>query len=380
MNKSWFVCLGLLVGPIACGASTTPGEVGADARSEVGVDANGDEALDAQPIDVAPLDVRPEVGADIVDVPRDMPPDTGRSLTFVLDELVVEASDGLDLPHTGFNLDGLFSGPTDADGCNHDDFFSLYDRDQHRPARCTRGTAGCVAGVDNQLPTVFNTIESVSGMSPRAVIAGEVANNRLVVLVHVTSVEDLVDDPDIRVRVFIGFPTFSTGCTSVQPDREYVVDRRSLIAGGTTLGDAIVDVRGRIVSGRLQFAAGAGDVFRLPIPLGAGLSTAVGLRALHMRFDVTDIRGTHGNLGGWATGQDLVDAIVMLAPMYRAAVEGILGSLVDIQDGGICVARSGSRARYGGVSMGMEFTALPVRIREMDPIVDAPPPGTCGAM
>ncbi len=315
-----------------------------------------------------------------------------QTYTFVLDQLQIDADDLPENPHTGFNLDDLFSTESDPLGCAHPDFYSLYDNDQHCTAvsneRCTvmpnpgcaRGT-GCSGGVDNQLPTLANTINTVmSGTDIRATLADTVTNNKLALIVRVSGVNDLTNDSSVRVAIYRGFPTFTAGCTSVTGGREYSVDRSFLSAGATDIDTgANVAFDGAIVNGRLQVRAGTatGGVFNLPLSF-SGFNIVLPLHQLQVRANITATGLANGSLGGWVGGSDVVDAVAMIAPDYVAVVRGVIAGLVDIQINMSCGDSSANPPTYGGIAVGLGLRAVPATISTTTPIADMQAAGTCG--
>ncbi len=398
-RRSTRVALAAMAVVSLCQCSAATGSDGGDVAPESAPDVATSDVV-TMPMDTpTPGDVPTVVDAPSVDVVSDAPrtdviradvilPDVitgGPTYTFVASRLTIDATDAPEVAHTGFNVDGLFSGPTDADGCNHEDFFSLFDRDQHSPSGCAMGATPCTGGVDNQLPTVIGALEAVAGSDPRMILAGEVTNNRFAVLVQLSSVDDPVNDSSIGIRVFIGYPTFTTGCTSVAADREYSVSAASLRPGGTGPSDALIAVPGAIVGGRVITTTPVAGGLPFPLPIGAGLTLDVSLHALQVRFDLASTldRGTNGNLGGWAPGNELVDAIDRIAPGFREAVEAILAGVVDVRLPGMttCVDRTTpTMPQFGGASMGLGAQLVRARVSTTTPVAARPAVGTCGAM
>ncbi len=322
----------------------------------------------------------PDTAADVVTAET--------TLTFVLDQLMIDANDNPDQPHTGFNLDDYYSSDVDPLGCTHLDYFSQYDNDQHCPTvaneRCTpspnpgcaRTAGGCVGGVDNQLPTLASTIQTAASTDLRATLQDTVTTNKLSLIVRITGINNMTDDSAVRVAIFRAYPTFSTGCTTVAAGREYSVDR-SFVTGGS-LDNPMFAFDGQIIAGRLRMTAGTGatGAFNLPISL-RGLTLNLPLHRLQVRANLTATELANGSLGGWVGGDDVITGVAMLAPDYISVVRGVIGGLVDIQSAaGVCDGSASTPPAYGGISLGLGIHAVPATLTTT--LVDAPATGTCG--
>jgi hypothetical protein len=343
-----------------------------DSTSDTRVDS-GMDALDAA-ID-APQDVQYDI--QFADITRDIATDVmispSHEYVYVMSGLTVDPDDNPANPHTGFDVDGLASLSTDANGCNHGDFGSALDPDQNAPSGCLFGTLGCFGAVDNQFPTMATTIDNTTDMNTRELLTDAVNSGRIVILVRISDLDSFADDDNVRVRVYTGFPTFTTGCTSVMPGREYQVDEASL-SDPTNIDSALFDVSARIVAGRIQFAAPDSYVFTLR---GSGL-IPISIHAMRMRGDITPDALANGNLGGWDTGDDLVMQMQAVAPaMYHDVIPLLISGFVDVQQMGVCHT-SGSMPRLGGVSLGAGFAAVPAVISTTMPHAAAPTAGVCG--
>jgi hypothetical protein len=315
----------------------------------------------------------------------------GQTFTYVIDNLSIDMTDNPDVPHTGFNLDNLFSSDIDAMGCTHADYFSTTDNDQHCSAvtnemctvtpntGCARTATGCKGGVDNQLPTLANTVQTALSTDIRMTIADTIANNSLALLIRVSDVNDTMNDSSVRVAIYRAFPTFNAGCTAVAANREYSVDSSFLSAGATNIDTgATVAFDGSIVNGRLQVrAGGSSGVFNLPISF-SGYTLNLPLNQVQFRGNVSATEIATGNLGGWVGGEEVITAVRMIAPSYEAVVRGVIGGLVDIQVQGICDGSAMMPPRYGGIAVGFAVHAIPATISTTTPIATTQAAGTCG--
>ncbi|MEI8258130.1 MAG: hypothetical protein WCJ30_20830, partial [Deltaproteobacteria bacterium] len=377
--------LASLLGASALAACSPP--VSWDAGVDAPPDIAADVAPDAQPdvMDAAPdatdtTDVQPDIAYDVqfADTTRDVASDVVIAPTheyvYVLNAISVDPDDSPARPHTGFDIDGRQSTTSDVVGCLKADFASALDPDQNAPSGCVFGTPGCNGGVDNQFPTMATTILSVTGMDARVGLTTAVNHSQLVFMLRLTRVDSFADDADVGVQIYTGFPTFSTGCTSVLPGRTYQVDSRSITAGGSTLDNALFSATAQIVAGRLRFTGSDTSVFTLS---GTGL-LPIALHAMRLRGDVTPTGIANGNLGGWDTGDDLVAQLTTIAPTYAALLPSVIGGFVDYQMMGICIDRTVHPWHLGGVSLGTGFSAVPAVIDPVTPIAAAQRVGTCG--
>jgi hypothetical protein len=386
-RQGWILLAASLLLALGCGTVAGGDDAGdgSPVRPDivVGPDVQDVTTPTDVPADNNPVDARSDVAPDVApDVPVDAGP-IGPTLVYVLSRLTTEMNSP-DLPHSGFNLDGLFSTSSDAAGCGHDDSASGPDLDQNMGGSDCRMTGGGIrpgcGGVDNQLPAVAEAIGAfMPGFDLGATLQDSINQHRLVYILRVTGVDDPTNDPSVNFYFYAAYPTFSTGCGSVTADREYQIARSSLTAGGATLDDALIRGAGSIVAGRLRFDAPTGTIFPLTVP-APGATLTFRLQATRMRFDVAATAISNGNLGGWVAGDELRATASALAPGFDTIVEGAVGSLTDVQVAGTCfVPRAGATPpRYGGVSMGLGLAGLRARIHPTVPIVASQSPGTCG--
>jgi hypothetical protein len=397
----WSLCALLLV---ACSPRDLPprdsGPSDAlDASTDASVDARLDSGVDTG-VDTG-ANTGADTGADVgraidsgPDVEEDAGPETGRTLTFALDRLTIERSGST--AYAGFNLDGIFSNPdgTTPRSCMRGDYSSTLDLDQNHPiaaldpmtgrpsggpSMCAPG-AGCRGGVDNQLPEIADLVQSSSGMDVRANAQRFLDTGELAFIVRISGVDDLMNDPSVTLRVYQAYPTFSTGCTSVTPDREYAIAQSSLVDGATSIDQARYRVRGAIVNGRLIPNGGAS----LPLPVAPGLTVDV-LGAM-LRANVTEAALTAGNLGGYARGTQFYEAIVAMMPSIAPLAATLVGQLVDLEEPiptpgsapGLCARATLQPPQFGNIGIGATFSA--VRATVAPSPAAAREPGTCGSM
>lgn len=380
------LCLAVLLGARVLAACSTPAswDAALDTPQDLGRDVppglidafDTPDAADA----TGTADVRPDVAYDVqfTDATRDVANDVliapTHTYVYVMNALSVDPDDSLAHPHTGFDIDGRRSTATDALGCLEPDFGSVIDPDQNAPSGCVFDTPGCNGGVDNQFPTMANTIMSVTGMDARAGLTAAINLSQLVFMLRLTRVDSFVDDTDVGVQIYRGFPTFTTGCTMVMQSRTYQVDRRSIAVGGTSLDDALFSATAQIVAGRLRFTGADSSVFTLS---GTGI-LPIAIHAMRLRGDVTPAGITNGNLGGWDTGDDLVAQLTIVAPTYASLLPSVIAGFVDYQLMGICIDRTMHPWHLGGVSLGTGFSAVTAAIDTTAPIADTQRLDTCG--
>lgn len=354
----------------------------ADSGIDTGVDSGVDTGADRPTIESGP------------DVEEDAGPETGRVLYFALDRLTIEP---VGRPaYAGFNLDGIFSNSdgTTPRSCSHGDFNSTLDPDQNHPtamldpatgramagpSMCAPG-AGCTGGVDNQLPEIADLVATSSGMDVRANAQRMIDSGEIAFIVRVSGVDDLMNDSSITMRVYQAFPTFSTGCTSVMPDREYAIAQSSLVAGATSIEQARYSVRGRIVNGRLIPNSGGS----LPLPVAPGITLDVSSAIL--RANISDTQLALGNLGGYGRGSQFYDAIVAMMPGLATLAATLVSQLVDLEEPiptpgsspGLCSRTIPAPPRFGNIGIGATFSAVRATVAMMP--AAARTPGTCGSM
>ncbi|MFO0558435.1 MAG: hypothetical protein U0269_10500 [Polyangiales bacterium] len=323
----------------------------------------------------------------------------GMTYTYVISELTVspvplDSNSAI----TGFNLDNIYSVnsegslPDTPRSCDRPDSPSMLDQDQNCPMggwnmatgacgmnmRCAPG-AGCRGGVDNQLPGILDAIEAAASssfpMGIRSELTSQINQNKISLVVRVTGVNSLTDDNEVTVKVYNGYPTFTTGCDSVQPMREYAIAADSLNTA-SDIESAKIQFPGRIVGGRLQVTAPG--MFPLPLPEIMGRSVMLTLTNAQLRVNLTATGGTGGNLGGSFNGSQLLTAIQSLAPDFAMQAATIIGGFVDIEENGICRPMPGSmNPMFGGIGVGLGFSLVPATTAAMS--APSRGAGTCGA-
>ncbi len=142
---------------------------------------------------------------------------------YIINALQIDASTDFNQPHTGFNVDHVFSPPHPSvllPDCDHQDFFSAIDIDQNTGtcvAGMTNGGTACHGGVDNQFPSLAQAI-SAAGIDLGTGLNTEVTTGRLEMLLRVSNVNGTpgpaLSDCDVHVQIYFGHP-LATDCSTI---------------------------------------------------------------------------------------------------------------------------------------------------------------------
>ncbi len=337
------------------------------------------------------------------DAATDAPSGEARTLTYIISNLVVdETPTDANSPQAGFNLDGIH---TAEDGstmfsCGKPDQPSDLDRDQNALAamlmmngRAPANNAGCMpgmgcrGGVDNQLPNIVDAIGTALSMQfpdgIRPVLRQQVQSSSIALILRVTDVNDLMNDDSVQLKVYAAYPTFTTNCNMVAPDREYALDAASIMGGNIEM-PTIPAFPARIVAGRLIVSTPG--TFPLPLPEIMGTRVNLTLSNAQMRLTLTEAAGSRGNLGGMFNGSQLLEVIRRAAPTFVDQAAGIIGGFVDIEEPvptaatmmrGLCVDRSmANMPRFGNIGVGLRFDTVRATLAAQ-PVMTRPA-GACG--
>ncbi len=331
-------------------------------------------------------------------------PDSGtpagppQTFDYVISDLTIDGNAMSQAPNparydqgiTGFNLDGRFTGPMASNpaDCSHGDFFSTLDPDQNMGS-CTagmaRGGASCNGGVDNQLPSIMETVGSLaSGTDVRASVREQITTGKVAILIRVENVNGTpgpgFNDNDVTVRVYpLGRPMFANCAMIGMPGQMYAIDSAG-VSTPNDLSTARISFSGRIVNGRLVVNPPAADGmanFNLALPI-ANMNIMLGLFQTQLRVNMTPDRGTGGNLGGYIPVTSLT---TMLAPLLPAGipmstVTAVLSGVIDVQypagNAMGCTQPTG-----GAISFGLGFST--VRAVLASTTVTGAQSGMCGS-
>lgn len=307
-------------------------------------------------------------------------PTAPQTFDYVINTLAIDGNTDPNMAHTGFNVDGRFSGsnmgslqPAD---CTHVDYFSTIDSDQNEG---TCPGAMCKGGVDNQLPALSELLGSLGGVNVNASIMEQLTTGKLVLLLRVSNVNGApgpsLNDSDVTVRIFIGRPMVSDCAQLFSANGRFAVDTASLRAGSMNLDDAQFQFPGSIVNGRLRItpSMGMGGTLPIPLPEIMGLRLTLNVRNPQIRMTLTADRGTNGNLGGFLRSGDILDLICMTPQtmQFCSAAPGFISGLVDVQNMMSCDAPN------GGIGLGLGLTAVKTTIQAA-PVTGAQM-GMCGS-
>jgi hypothetical protein len=303
------------------------------------------------------------------------PPET--TLYFIIGALQIDVangdnwpamiSDNPDMPHTGFNLDGLYSGPEDPDACNHDDFFSILDEDQNHYPYCRMDGCG---GVDNQLPALAGFLPVVlPDYDPISDLASSIQQARRLYLIQLDGVDNLCFDSDVTLTLLLVYDADGDCGNNFTGSGSFVARAESFVNGDPSRPRW--QTHAAINAGRVMTDAFPGI---MPVPLVRTFVDAE-THDTQIRFDIVDNgSGSRGSWGAWVDPAPLIAIAGALAPDAAHWIPGFVGSLVDIRRDGICFDATGPTPRYGGVSLGYGFTVAPARLTG---VAAGAPAGSC---
>jgi hypothetical protein len=205
-----------LTSSLACGSSTTGSEGSNDLDASSGAAVAADAAPEAGGPDASPYFegekyVLAGSHANIV-----------RRMGFI----------GLTGPGVarGFDLDGRVSPAGERESCGHGDLTDPEGR----------------TGIDNQLASIWATLEPLVGPQVAALLQGAINEGRVLVMMELSGVDDLRDDPDVTFRLFRGVLRPEVGTQGyITPDQTFAFDYENPVS--TVSNVAIVD--GELVAG-----------------------------------------------------------------------------------------------------------------------------------
>ncbi len=351
-------------------------------------------AMDSGAGDVSDESPAPDA-APVEDIPAASAPDAAaRSYDYVINRMMLDegAEPGVTTrAFYGFNLDGRFSPSRGAsqqpEDCSHGDYFSVVDPDQNSGA-CMAGAVGggtgCQGGIDNQLPNLAQTImQFQASLNVQALLNVRLNAGRDLVLIRVSGVNGALgpalNDPAVTVQLYPFVSPMFADCADVaRPNQMYAIDNRSLNVPGD-LDSARVQFSGSIVNGRLRVtptdASAAAPNFLLPLPV-MGDTIDLPMYRTRFRFTMGETDGTSGNLGGYASQTDLVEALITIPALrqFRDAVGPLIQGFVDVATGEPVASCA---SPHGGIGIGIGFSAVRAVVAPM--AVSGGVPGMCGA-
>jgi hypothetical protein len=287
---------------------------------------------------------------------------TDTTLTYVVDFLSIPRAMSGQAP--GFNLDGIDSGAGSTEPgvtCERyqPDYTSVFDNGH--------------VGVDNALAGLLGSLQSFipvancpNGMQEGcldAILAEQIADGSVLLLVELTGVNSLTYDSDIQMQLVLGgLPAGSgTAClvdadctatgerclgsapTAATPEMGTCETAPTLEGATTTTG---VHVGGRLAAGQTYTrvmplgAPVAGDIFAgrvrattasLTLEIDAGeLVIPLEITSPEVRFNVSTTGLTDGAIGGVVQNQAILDAVEMFAPDFLEAAQGLIENAADV--------------------------------------------------
>lgn len=227
----------------------------------------------------------------------------------------------------GFNLDGKVSGTDDESTCKHADFTSPEG----------------LEGVDNQFATLVPLIEATGISAVERLLQSSIENGGILLLVELTGLDDLKNDPEVHVQVRAAF-----GAPLLGTDGKLLTDQTFHVSPRDPDVDAGVSA---VVNGMLETKP-----FDINLPVQVfGKDYTLEARGARIRFHIVDAeRIDQGILGAGITIAS-VKAIAKKGAEDQPDIVPIVDSLVNgngdlAQDGtGDCTQMSAS-LQFTGVS------------------------------
>jgi hypothetical protein len=135
----------------------------------------------------------------------------------------------------GFDLDGVASTTSDAQGCGHADYTS----------------ADGTQGIDNAFAALVPVLESIGAGAVESLINDAINLGELLVLAEIQRVDDVQNDEcvDLEMHRGVGAPLMGTD-GQIQMDQTFLIDteRPSTFATGGRIRDGIFDIQGVTIS------------------------------------------------------------------------------------------------------------------------------------
>lgn len=267
----------------------------------------------------------------------------GETRTFIVNALTVP--DGADGTAAGFNLDGIDSG-NGGGGETCEDFqpdylpLTTHDPDQ--------------VGVDNSLIAVLGALQGIVDFDVNASLEEQLASGSLLLLVQVSGIDSLQNDPEIEMQLMLGeLPDGATlefdGTGAIAADQTFDV----AMALGTPVKGDILDGRVAAQTSGLTLRVDTGDI-------------ALDLQIItpEVRFNITGGGLDAGQIGGVLNLDQLVTSAAQIPQVAEfcdgdpecPAARDLLGIYADVNpssaDPEVCEA----------LSVGIAFSATTANV------------------
>ena len=232
----------------------------------------------------------------------------------------------------GFDIDQQVTEPGDPMHCNHGD---LVDPDGRE-------------GIDNQLASIWSSLEPLIGEQTRALLQGAINEGRVLIMVELVGVDDLQNDDSVSLNVFRGLLDPDIGNKGlIAPDQTFYLDYDNPISSF----DDVQIVDGEVIAGP----------FELLLPLQIlELDIVANVTNAWLRFDIHDDGTFHGVIGGAFDLPQMFDAITMTGAEAEAElVRPIFESNADLGfSGGECTQLSAAFGIEGTTGFVVRDAAL----------------------
>lgn len=252
------------------------------------------------------------------------PEDTAVLLFTSLDFTLADSS----TESEGFDLDGVVSTSSDAQGCGHADYTA------------PDGTPG----VDNAIAALVPVLESIGAGAVESLINDAITSGELLLLAEIQRVDDIDNDTCVDLEVYrgVGAPLIGTD-GQIQMDQTFAIDaeRGSTFASGGSITDGQFEISGVTVA--------------LPVQI-LDEYLELELEGVSMRLTRQPDGSLAGHLGGGISAASLGGQIGAISDIggLQDVVPGLLEQAADLwpDESGQCTH----------ISVGMDVTARPAFI------------------
>lgn len=232
----------------------------------------------------------------------------------------------------GFDLDSRVSNGSDIESCGKKDFVDAEGRQ----------------GVDNQLAVLVPEVEKLVGNAVDGLVQGAINDGQLVILMEMTGVDDLVNDPCVGLAVQVGqkrVPSLGTDGV-IEAYQTFELDPEA--------------ERGTVEGARIENGVLTTGPFEVAVPLAIfDVSFTLHLHDARFRFTIDEEGMMHGHLGGGIVPTEITEGVKEgagledLIPQIRVVLESSTDLELD-EDSGKCQQ----------LSAALEFKGVPAFIRQ----------------